>query len=98
MHLTAVLKFLSGERIPVCSHPKQILKMLLIMKITTILLLAASLQLQAKGFTQDITLKETNVPLEKVFREIKKQSGYVFWYEDKLLQKAKPVSISVKNA
>ncbi len=68
------------------------------MKLTIILLLAASLQLSARGFTQEITLKENNASMEKVFQQIKKQSGYVFWYEDKLLQKAKPVNISVKNA
>src|SRR6266496_4258149 len=98
MHLTPMWKLLSKKRISICSKREQIIKTLLIMKLTIILLLAASLQLSARGFTQEITLKENNASIEKVFQQIKKQSGYVFWYEDKLLQKAKPVNISVKNA
>ena len=97
MYLTAMWKLLPERRVSICSKREQIVKTLLIMKLTTILLLAASLQLSARGITQ-ITLKEKNAPLEKVFQQIKKQSGYVFWYEDKLLEKAKPVNISVKNA
>src|SRR6476659_68427 len=97
MYLTAIWKLLRERRVSICSKREQIVKTLLIMKLTTILLLAASLQLSARGITQ-ITLKEKNAPLEKVFQQIKKQSGYVFWYKDKILEKAKPVNISVKNA
>lgn len=72
-------------------------KTLLIMKLTAILLLATCLQVSATGYTQKISLKEKNAPLEKVLLQIKKQSGYQFWYEDKLLQHAQPVNISVNN-
>ena len=36
--------------------------------------------------------------LEKVFREIKKQTDYVFFYDAYTLQGAQPVSIHIKNA
>ena len=72
-------------------------KTLLIMKLTAILLLATCLQVSAKGYAQKISLSEKSAPLEKVIQQIKKQSGYQFWYEDKLLQKARPVTISVQN-
>src|SRR5689334_23716492 len=72
-------------------------KTLLIMKLTAILLLATCLQVSATGHAQKISLTEKNAPLEKVLQQIKKQSGYQFWYEDKLLQNARPVNISVKN-
>ncbi|MCS3798614.1 TonB-dependent receptor [Niastella sp. OAS944] len=72
-------------------------KTLLIMKLTAILLLATCLQVSAIGHAQKISLSEKNAPLEKVLLQIKKQSGYQFWYEDKLLQNARPVNISVKN-
>jgi iron complex outermembrane receptor protein len=75
----------------------RITKTLLIMKLTAIVLLATCLQVSAKGFAQKISLSEKNAPLEKVLLQIKKQSGYQLWYEDKLLQNARPVSISVKD-
>src|SRR5689334_22044295 len=75
----------------------RISKTLLIMKLTAILLLATCLQVSATGYSQKISISEKNAPLEKVLQQIKKQSGYQFWYEDKLLQNARPVNISVKN-
>ena len=70
---------------------------LLIMKFTAILMFIACLQASAKTNAQTITLSGKNVPLEKVFREIKKQSGYDFWYENKLLRKAKNVDLKLNN-
>lgn len=69
-----------------------------IMKITAILMLAFTLHVSAKGFSQSISLKEKDASLEKVFREIKKQSGYLFWYEDKLLQQTRRVDIEISDA
>ncbi|OQP60561.1 SusC/RagA family TonB-linked outer membrane protein [Niastella vici] len=72
-------------------------KTLLIMKLTAIIVLATCLQVSATGYAQKISLSEKNAPLEKVLQQIKKQSGYQIWYEDKLLQRSLPVNISVKN-
>lgn len=55
-------------------------KLLLIMKLTTILLFLAFMQASAKGYSQ-ISLKEKNVPLERILTSIKKQTGYVFFYD-----------------
>lgn len=49
------------------------------MKLTTILMLFALLQVGAKGFGQ-ITLRQGNVSLETALRSIEKQTGYVFFY------------------
>jgi hypothetical protein len=49
---------------------------LLIMKLTIVLLVAACLQVQATGFAQKISLNEKNAPLAKVFKLIRKQTGY----------------------
>lgn len=68
------------------------------MKLIAFLMLAACLQLSAAGFSQTITLSEKNAPLEKVFTEIKKQTGYDFFYETKLLRQAGTVDIHVTNA
>ena len=56
-------------------------KKLLLMKFTTILLLAACLQVSARGLAQKITLSERNAPLEKILKQIHKQTGYQFFYE-----------------
>ena len=73
-------------------------KIQLAMKLTTVLLLATCLQVGAKGYSQKVSLNEKKTSLEKVFSQIEKQSGYVFWYEDRLLLKANPVDITVTNA
>ncbi|MEO9003110.1 MAG: hypothetical protein ABI288_00160, partial [Ginsengibacter sp.] len=67
------------------------------MKLTAILLLSACLQVSANGFSQDVTLSEKNVSLQKVFRQIHKQAGYQFFYEDEMLNKAGLVNINVKD-
>ncbi|WP_442589170.1 SusC/RagA family TonB-linked outer membrane protein [Pedobacter sp. AW31-3R] len=73
-------------------------KFLLIMRLTTLLLVATIMQVSASGFAQRISLSEKSVPLEKVFKEIRRQSGYDFVFDRKLLLKAKPVNVNLKNA
>src|SRR5450631_288683 len=73
-------------------------KNLLLLSLTSFFMLAACLQVSAGGNEQKITLSEKNVPLEKVFREITKQSGYYFLYNNQQLQKVKKVSVEVKDA
>ncbi|CAN5726904.1 TonB-dependent receptor [soil metagenome] len=72
-------------------------KTILVMKLTAILLLACCLQVAATGYSQNVTLALNNAPLKKVFVEIKKQTGYVFFYNARLLEKANSVSISAKD-
>ena len=72
-------------------------KALLIMKFTATILLVACLQVSATGNSQTITLSENNASLEKIFREVKRQTSYDFWYESKLLKQAKKVDIHVTN-
>ena len=69
----------------------------LIMKLTAILLLTACLQVSANGFSQNITLSEKNISLQKVFKQIHKQTGYQFFYQDEMLDKAGRINIKVKD-
>jgi TonB-linked SusC/RagA family outer membrane protein len=69
----------------------------LVMKLTAILLLSACLQISAKGFSQDVTLSEKNVSLQKIFHQIHKQTGYQFFYEDEMLNKAGRINIKVTD-
>lgn len=78
-------------------HSGWIHKLLLIMRITTILIIASIMQVSAVTYGQRITLNQNNVPLERVFIEIRKQSGYDFVFDTKLMQKANPVNIRVNN-
>src|SRR5437588_4441405 len=73
---------------------KQLLR---IMKLTAMILFMTCLQVSAKTYTQ-ITLSEKNVPLQKVFKEIQKQTGYDFLYTYELLEQVGKVSVKVKNA
>lgn len=68
-----------------------------IMNITAILLLVCCLQVSARVSSQGITPNVKNAPLNKVFQEIRKQTGYTFMYTGTMLKKAKKVSMNVKN-
>ncbi|CAL1520168.1 TonB-dependent receptor [Chitinophaga sp. MM2321] len=68
------------------------------MKLTVLLLTVTCLQLRASTYAQQITLKEKNASLEKVFNEIYKQTGYQFVYTDNLLQQAKKIDIDIVKA
>lgn len=72
-------------------------KTLRIMKITAFILLVTCMQLSATGYSQNVTLSLKNVKPQKVFTEINHQTGYQFFYNDALLDKAGTVSIEVEN-
>lgn len=65
--------------------------------IALLLLLGVCLQAQAKGNVQYVSLRETNAPLTKVFKEIRKQTGYTFAYTRSALEQSKPVTIAVNR-
>ncbi|HTI11046.1 MAG TPA: SusC/RagA family TonB-linked outer membrane protein, partial [Puia sp.] len=68
------------------------------MRLTALLLLVGCLQVSAAGFAQKVTLSEENASLKKIFREIKRQTGYLFFYNAQLLERSHTVSLSVKDA
>ncbi|WP_316822257.1 SusC/RagA family TonB-linked outer membrane protein [Pedobacter gandavensis] len=81
-----------------CGDPSRICaNILLKLKLTFILLITVILQVSATSYAQ-ITLKENAVPMEQIIKKIRKQSGYDFFYNAKMLAGAKPVTIDVKNA
>jgi TonB-linked SusC/RagA family outer membrane protein len=79
-----------------CAIPEGI-KKCTIMKLTAILLTIACLNAGATTTGQTVTLREKNTPLEKVFQSITKQTGYVFFYADGLLDKTGNVSVEAIN-
>lgn len=72
-------------------------KILRVMKLTAFILLAFCLQASSRGLSQSVTFSGTNVPLEKIFAKIKRQTGYVVVGDYNLINKAKPVTIHAEE-
>jgi TonB-linked SusC/RagA family outer membrane protein len=72
-------------------------KTLRVMKMMAILILAALLQVSAKGYSQQVTLYGKNLSMEKVFEEIRRQTGYEFLYNSAMMEKASKIDIDVKD-
>ncbi|MCF3110641.1 TonB-dependent receptor [Niabella sp. CC-SYL272] len=61
------------------------------------LLFLLFIQVSAASRAQNVSINVNNAPLEKVFRMIEQQSGYVFLYDDVRIKRQK-VSLSLQNA
>ncbi len=79
-------------------YTAELTKTLRIMKLTAVIFLSACLAASANGHSQNVSLKVKDAPLEKVFNEIKKQTGYDFVYKTDVLEHAGKVTLSVQNA
>ncbi len=69
-----------------------------VMKLTALLLTIAILQVSAKVTAQKVTLNEKGVSLDKVFKDIRLQTGYDFFVDADMVKQAGQITISVKNA
>lgn len=72
------------------------LKFLLIMKLTVFILILGQLQLSATSFGQKLTLAGKNLPIGRVFVEIRKQTGYDVLMKNTTFNKP-TVTINFKN-
>ena len=70
---------------------------LLRMKSTIIILLTTIIQVNASTYAQTINLKVKNADIEKVFKLLREQSKYNFYYENDMIRKANPVTLSAVN-
>jgi TonB-linked SusC/RagA family outer membrane protein len=70
---------------------------ILAMKLTTFLLTIACLSAGARGTAQTIKLDVKDAPLEKVFVQIKKQSGYSFVYYKDDLAKGEKITLHLTS-
>lgn len=73
-------------------------KILLIMKLSSLLLITVILHVSAKTSAQKVTLLAKNAPLVEIFNQIRAQTGYDFAVTSATLMDARPVTIEVKNA
>lgn len=69
----------------------------LAMKMTALLLMACIIQASAGSYAQQINYSGKDVPLEKVFKVIEKQTGYVVFYNYSALRDVKVKAIDAKN-
>ena len=69
-------------------------KMLIIMKLTTVLFFIALFQVSAKSYSQEtrLTLKFENETLENVFSKIEANSEFSIFYKNELIKNSKEVS------
>ena len=73
-------------------------KLLKVMKLTTILLFITCLHAAAHTSGQTVTLSLKNVPVQKVFKAVSRQTGVSIVYSENLFEGLQHVSINVKNA
>jgi TonB-linked SusC/RagA family outer membrane protein len=72
-------------------------KLILVMKLTVIMILALSLQVTASGFAQRVSITKKDASLKELFKEIRKQTGYDFIYNNEVIERAGIVSVQVKD-
>src|SRR6187397_840734 len=70
----------------------------LAMQLSALFIFMACLQVSANGYAQKISISEKNASIQKIFKEIEKQSEYEFFYNERLLQGARKVNIKLVNA
>jgi TonB-linked SusC/RagA family outer membrane protein len=78
-------------------NSRRLSKLLLSMKLITILMLVCIFQVRANTYAQKINLNVRNAPLKTVFQMLTDQTDYEFIYNSDILQNTKPISISAKN-
>lgn len=74
--------------------PIQILR---IMRITTFFLFASLLHVSAKSSSQAVTISGKDIPLKKIFAAVYKQTGFVVFSNDRLMERATPITINARE-
>ena len=83
---------------PVLKKRGRFNKICMVMKFVVFFMTWACLQASATGFAQQITLSKKNISIKKVFSAIQKQTNYIIWYENEILQGTHNIDISLDHA
>ncbi|WP_052496073.1 SusC/RagA family TonB-linked outer membrane protein [Pedobacter lusitanus] len=67
------------------------------MKVTFVLLFSVLMHVSAAGLAQKININKKNSALPEIFNDLGKQSGYQFFYNERLLEKAKKVNLKIQD-
>lgn len=73
------------------------LKCILTMKLLILFTVITCLQASARSYGQTVSLSLRNAPLEKAFKEMKRQTGYSFVYTRAQLKNTSPITYQVTN-
>ncbi|GGH64898.1 TonB-linked SusC/RagA family outer membrane protein [Filimonas zeae] len=68
------------------------------MRLSIVLLFVCLQQVSARGYAQKVTLSAKQIPLTQAFNSIKAQTGYSFFWDQQLLDKAPLITVAVKDA
>ncbi|RAJ82218.1 TonB-linked SusC/RagA family outer membrane protein [Chitinophaga dinghuensis] len=68
------------------------------MRITAVLLLAATLQISAKTYAQRVNLRVKNAPLQEVITQLRQQTGFAFFWNQEQVDRMNPISADIRNA
>lgn len=72
-------------------------QILMVMRLTLFFLFIASFAVSAPTASQTVSLSGKNMPLKEVFSAIKKQTGFVVFYKNDLLENTRPVTLTVAD-
>lgn len=78
-------------------HDRLFAQTLRVMRLSIIIVLFCCLQVSAKSFSQTVTYAFKNESLEKVFSEIRKQTGYRVFYDKEVLRGMNTVTLDAKE-
>jgi TonB-linked SusC/RagA family outer membrane protein len=73
-------------------------KLFLVMKLTTLIILIGFLHVSASTFGQHLNFTAKNISIDKLFKELKKQSGYSFIYKSEALKDLPNVNAEINGA
>lgn len=72
-------------------------QMLRIMRMTAFILLAFFLSASANTYSQEVNISGKDLPLKQVFSLVYKQTGYVVFTNERLLDRAVPVTVNARH-
>lgn len=72
-------------------------KLWVIMRLTTVILIATFMQVSAATFGQRVTLNEQRSTVENVLKKIRAQTGYDFLFDRKIVQNAGLIDLKLSN-
>ncbi|MGE7777556.1 SusC/RagA family TonB-linked outer membrane protein [Chitinophaga sp. NPDC101104] len=67
------------------------------MKIASVLILVSCMHVSATVYSQNVSISLRNKPVEKVLKEVEKQTGLSFMWSEQLLAGTQPVSVEARN-
>lgn len=86
----------------ICFEPdiikKYVLKVLFVMRLTTVILIVTLMQVSASGFGQKVTFVKKDLRVWDLFMAIKAQTGYKVLWADDIIRSTDPIDVSFRNA